>query len=125
MVFLFCVKQKTAYERRISEWGSDVCSSDLVLGTRHERADLEPERLMNVPGGVLVVRREAPDVIRPGLDQRFRRGVAPLGDGPLCTASPSRHVLSSEERRGAIECVSTWRSRWSRHHNIQNARIVH
>src|SRR3546814_3893827 len=26
--FLFC-KQKTAYERRISDWSSDVCSSDL------------------------------------------------------------------------------------------------
>src|SRR3546814_7181194 len=28
MVFLFC-KQKTAYEMRISDWSSDVCSSDL------------------------------------------------------------------------------------------------
>src|SRR3546814_8278227 len=25
----FCVKQKTAYEMRISDWSSDVCSSDL------------------------------------------------------------------------------------------------
>src|SRR3546814_14443011 len=32
---LYCVfffKQKTAYEMRISDWSSDVCSSDLVLG---------------------------------------------------------------------------------------------
>src|SRR3546814_4010979 len=29
-VFLFFFKQKTAYERRISDWSSDVCSSDLV-----------------------------------------------------------------------------------------------
>src|SRR3546814_10364694 len=28
------VKQKTAYERRISDWSSDVCSSDLRLGRR-------------------------------------------------------------------------------------------
>src|SRR3546814_11867884 len=28
--FLFCVKQKTAYEMRISDWSSDVCSSDLL-----------------------------------------------------------------------------------------------
>src|SRR3546814_3987241 len=30
-VFVFCFffKQKTAYERRISDWSSDVCSSDL------------------------------------------------------------------------------------------------
>src|SRR3546814_4185009 len=30
-VFVFCFfKQKTAYEMRISDWSSDVCSSDLV-----------------------------------------------------------------------------------------------
>src|SRR3546814_20314291 len=28
MIFFF--KQKTAYERRISDWSSDVCSSDLA-----------------------------------------------------------------------------------------------
>src|SRR3546814_13484153 len=28
--FFFC-KQKTAYEMRISDWSSDVCSSDLAL----------------------------------------------------------------------------------------------
>src|SRR3546814_6684929 len=28
-VFFFC-KQKTAYEMRISDWSSDVCSSDLI-----------------------------------------------------------------------------------------------
>src|SRR3546814_6972286 len=28
-MFLFCFKQKTAYEMRISDWSSDVCSSDL------------------------------------------------------------------------------------------------
>src|SRR3546814_3489839 len=27
--FFFCFKQKTAYEMRISDWSSDVCSSDL------------------------------------------------------------------------------------------------
>src|SRR3546814_5258030 len=34
MYFFFCVffffKQKTAYEMRISDWSSDVCSSDLL-----------------------------------------------------------------------------------------------
>src|SRR3546814_8781948 len=28
--FLFFFKQKTAYEMRISDWSSDVCSSDLI-----------------------------------------------------------------------------------------------
>src|SRR3546814_8516955 len=30
-VIVFFFKQKTAYEMRISDWSSDVCSSDLVL----------------------------------------------------------------------------------------------
>src|SRR3546814_5986431 len=30
-VCVFFFKQKTAYEMRISDWSSDVCSSDLVL----------------------------------------------------------------------------------------------
>src|SRR3546814_5691549 len=29
-LFFFFFKQKTAYEMRISDWSSDVCSSDLV-----------------------------------------------------------------------------------------------
>src|SRR3546814_14226524 len=29
-MFVFVFKQKTAYELRISDWSSDVCSSDLV-----------------------------------------------------------------------------------------------
>src|SRR3546814_6501915 len=36
--YIFCVifffKQKTAYEMRISDWSSDVCSSDLLTPTR-------------------------------------------------------------------------------------------
>src|SRR3546814_9947815 len=31
MGFVFFSKQKTAYEMRISDWSSDVCSSDLLL----------------------------------------------------------------------------------------------
>src|SRR3546814_21063991 len=30
IVCFFCFKQKTAYEMRISDWSSDVCSSDLT-----------------------------------------------------------------------------------------------
>src|SRR3546814_8016962 len=32
LIFFFFVKQKTAYEMRISDWSSDVCSSDLSIG---------------------------------------------------------------------------------------------
>src|SRR3546814_3819472 len=31
---MFFFKQKTAYEMRISDWSSDVCSSDLILARR-------------------------------------------------------------------------------------------
>src|SRR3546814_12245823 len=34
-MFFFFFKQKTAYEMRISDWSSDVCSSDLVEGLRY------------------------------------------------------------------------------------------
>src|SRR3546814_8504779 len=30
LLFFFFFKQKTAYELRISDWSSDVCSSDLI-----------------------------------------------------------------------------------------------
>src|SRR3546814_5955885 len=60
LCFVFFFKQKTAYERRISDWSSDVCSSDL-----HARLVLEhlPQREAVVaklaaalrPGGWLVV----------------------------------------------------------------------
>src|SRR3546814_10556005 len=31
LVFIFFFKQKTAYEMRIRDWSSDVCSSDLCV----------------------------------------------------------------------------------------------
>src|SRR3546814_3648603 len=34
VLLFFFFKQKTAYEMRISDWSSDVCSSDLLQGTR-------------------------------------------------------------------------------------------
>src|SRR3546814_2585810 len=33
--FFFFFKQKTAYEVRISDWSSDVCSSDLIASAYH------------------------------------------------------------------------------------------
>src|SRR3546814_6755349 len=46
MFFLF--KQKTAYEMRISDWSSDVCSSDLLLGSVH----LLPESVQPLPAAL-------------------------------------------------------------------------
>src|SRR3546814_15591587 len=38
MYFFFFFKQKTAYEMRISDWSSDVCSSDLLVEQLSARA---------------------------------------------------------------------------------------
>src|SRR3546814_18168670 len=42
MFFFLCffLEQKTAYERRISDWSSDVCSSDLSYGSRATRPSI-------------------------------------------------------------------------------------
>src|SRR3546814_2376527 len=37
MSCLFLFNQVTAYELRISDWSSDVCSSDLIAGTARDR----------------------------------------------------------------------------------------
>src|SRR3546814_10161798 len=45
LVFFFVFKQKTAYEMRISDWSSDVCSSDLSSsGAKTEIPCSEGER---------------------------------------------------------------------------------
>src|SRR3546814_5408236 len=49
----FFFKQKTAYEMRISDWSSDVCSSDLGHGTHVAKHGLG---LVDVPVVVQVVR---------------------------------------------------------------------
>src|SRR3546814_2063881 len=100
--FFFFFKQKTAYEMRISDWSSDVCSSDLldhVLGG--QRLEIQPVR------GVVVGRhglRVAVD--HDGLEAGLRERV-----GGMHAA-----IVRSEERRVGKECVSTCRSRWSPYH---------
>src|SRR3546814_3154483 len=44
--FFFFFKQKTAYEMRISDWSSDVCSSDLL---EHARKAAEQDHLTGLP----------------------------------------------------------------------------
>src|SRR3546814_2947360 len=84
MFFFF--KQKTAYELRISDWSSDVCSSDLArlcMGTR--RPSRRSKRLL-------------------------ANAANPSGRLKYCVSG------RSEERRVGKECVSTCRSRWSPYH---------
>src|SRR3546814_8107225 len=57
--FFFFFKQKTAYEMRISDWSSDVCSSDLDGGTLVARlcevALLDQQLIVALQGGDLDV----------------------------------------------------------------------
>src|SRR3546814_7410219 len=41
MRVIFCFKQKTAYDMRISDWSSDVCSSDLGKWAEQVRAQFQ------------------------------------------------------------------------------------
>src|SRR3546814_7076949 len=84
--FFFFFKQKTAYEMRISDWSSDVCSSDLDR-RRHRRR-------LGVGGDL----RGAAGAVRP---ERHHPAVPEAGRD------------RSEERRVGKACVSTCRSRWS------------
>src|SRR3546814_5119359 len=82
----FFFKQKTAYEMRISDWSSDVCSSDLILATVGQWSGFYLSQLH-------------------GAGAQLR---APPGT--------HHAALRSEERRVGKECVSTCRSRWSPDH---------
>src|SRR3546814_3077443 len=66
-MFFFFFKQKTAYEMRISDWSSDVCSSDLPGMKRHrEREAARKDR--GAPGTDR--RRSRPRLNRPSSSQR-------------------------------------------------------
>src|SRR3546814_4356355 len=110
--YVFFFKQKTAYEMRISDWSSDVCSSDLD--------------------------REEPQAVRvlPGAVSTYAGGESCVGPSFTASHTAARHVAAfydrvsiwrppgkrrrdrnrSEERRVGKECVSTCRSRWSPDH---------
>src|SRR3546814_18166793 len=104
----FCFTQKTAYERRISDWSSDVCSSDLRRAVRSAAV------AFGTSGGL------------------WERAISTLarsdhsGKRNLSRPAPPRG-RRSEERRVGKECVSTCRSRWSPYHSKkkQQAKCVH
>src|SRR3546814_7994956 len=95
LFFIFFFKQKTAYEMRISDWSSDVCSSDLSPAGR--------PRLRGVPAPVHGAGCDDLDLAR---HRRVRRI-------PVPRRAADRAPGRSEERRVGKACVSTCRSRWS------------
>src|SRR3546814_5893299 len=103
-LFVFFFKQKTAYEMRISDWSSDVCSSDLP---RLLAAEREGRMGMEDANG------HAPLWRSRGLcPKSVKRLLPPSRDASSGRGAP-RRPHRSEERRVGKECVSTCQSRWS------------
>src|SRR3546814_15636247 len=100
---------------RISDWSSDVCSSDLVLQSMPEVYAVGAQALSVILYALHHVR------IRPTNLRHYERSAGHRND--LRSVSERRVVESktrcatrSEERRVGKECVSTCRSRWSPYH---------
>src|SRR3546814_4112788 len=102
---------------RISDWSSDVCSSDLQIhqlsGGQKQRIAiarcmvLDPDvLLLDEPLGALDLKlREAMKIELKLLQHQFDTTFVYI-----------THDQRSEERRVGKECVSTCRSRWSPYH---------
>src|SRR3546814_7986250 len=103
MCVFFFFKQKTAYEMRISDWSSDVCSSDLFSVT-NDRENVDAMSADN-------------EFVRGFFKQLHKhcRSFTSAQVDVECKLS-CRISRRSEERRVGKECVSTCRSRWSPYH---------
>src|SRR3546814_7144462 len=103
VVFFCFFKQKTAYEMRISDWSSDVCSSDLRIAASTLGCIPDDLRAVGDTLGRYERVQQHPIAMLTGELQRFR-------------TDSSEDDRRSEERRVGKECVSTCRSRWSPYH---------
>src|SRR3546814_11393569 len=98
---------------RISDWSSDVCSSDLLTAAGEEVRELATQ--METSSLQLETRVF-------GRDQSVR-GLLRVTLTPLLAT----HLLMpdrSEERRVGHECVSTCRSRWSPYHSKKKTQVA-
>src|SRR3546814_12651184 len=104
---------------RISDWSSDVCSSDLcLLGAECIMAQIFRLHMGQIRAAEIADRQLAEHVIEDGgrhLDHvvtfHHARGFE-SGEGE----GVDEFLQRSAERRGGNECVSTCRSRWSPYH---------
>src|SRR3546814_7957520 len=86
--YFFFFKQMTAYEMRISDWSSDVCSSDLIEQSRRARPDIAddleaPARCgLEVGIGIDVEDTDAfdPVIVDPPVDRAGVEALVQVGD---------------------------------------------
>src|SRR3546814_11108755 len=110
---------------RISDWSSDVCSSDLS-----DQQLCTPGVVQKMSITIGSVSIEDPVILAPmsGVtDLPFRRLVKRSGAGLVVSEMIASEAMvrasRSEERRVGKACVSTCRSGWSPCHTIKNKRI--
>src|SRR3546814_15304063 len=94
LVFFF--KQKTAYEMRISDWSSDVCSSDLSHRACSQR-DHGKMRRFSVPNLFLLVGRISPNSQWRGRRCDQHRETPMPSASPKCVA-PARYPFRIRDR---------------------------
>src|SRR3546814_14050465 len=72
-VYCFFFKQKTAYELRISDWSSDVCSSDLLQRADHHQ---DPDQRGHEADSPVAVEAQGPTTFAAAGDEHHRDQVA-------------------------------------------------
>src|SRR3546814_2119334 len=113
MLVFFFFKQKTAYEMRISDWSSDVCSSDLRAGTIIFASTVILWVLLSFPR---VPDGNPASQVDHSIAGRIAGGLNVVLEPVGFNRDISLALIRSEERRVGKECVSTCRSRWSPYH---------
>src|SRR3546814_1473893 len=115
MFVFFFVKQKTAYELRISDWSSDVCSSDLTDPIA-VNVVYEGDRSVDT-FAANVTQEDLAGLTDPDFNGTPNLDGAPAGFGSdLLNLNFDTFNGRSEDRRVGKECVSTCRSRWLPYH---------
>src|SRR3546814_17018047 len=120
MLCFFFFKQKTAYEMRISDWSSDVCSSDLVdIVFANEEEVCSLYDAADFDAALQAVRAHCEVA---ALTRSEKGAVIVAGDAVHVVDVAT--VARSVERRVGKECVSTSSSRrWPEHSKRNNKEI--
>src|SRR3546814_14485494 len=106
---------------RISDWSSDVCSSDLILSILLEHFSANMPLFRPGSAGEIFVPQEEEFADDPE-DEEIVAQIRELIDTRVrpAVANDGGDIIRSEERRVGKECVSTCRSGWSPDHEKIN-----